>query len=142
VLIELAPEAKKLADDIYGQMAHATAPFIDSLSDSDLLTLISFFDASRRVNLEIAQTVRARTTKRKANLRYRIEQAKALKQDAKDLFKTLKADMKNLVSIVIVSGGSRWEQDETGRWVEMPHDEMDPDEWAVDPEDWATDPNG
>jgi hypothetical protein len=47
-----------------------------------------------------------------------------------------------LVSIVIVSGESRWEQDEAGRWVEMPHDEMDPDEWAVDPEDWATDPNG
>ena len=126
VLIELTPEAKKLADDIYGQMAHATAPFIDSLADGDLLTLISFFDASRRVNLELAQTVRERSTKRKANLRYRIEQAKALKKDAKDLFKTLKADMKDLVSIVIISGGSHWEQDEAGRWVEVTGEETAP----------------
>jgi DNA-binding MarR family transcriptional regulator len=119
VLIELTPEAKKLASDIYGQMAHATAPFIDTLTDSDLLTLIAFFDASRRVNLELAETVRHRSGGRKANLRYRIEAAKSLKEDAKDLFKTLKADMKGLVSVVIVSGGSRWELSEEGKWVEV-----------------------
>jgi DNA-binding MarR family transcriptional regulator len=122
VLIELTPEAKKLAADIYGHMAHATAPLIDALSDSDLLTLIAFFDASRRVNLELATKVRERAGGRKASLRYRIEQAKGLKADAKELFKSIKSDMKNLVSIVIVSGGSRWEQDEAGHWVEVPDD--------------------
>lgn len=123
VLIELTPDAKKLAADIYGQLAHATAPFIDSLSDSDLLTLISFFDASRRVNLEMARTIKERTPKRKATLRYRLEQAKALKQDAKNLFKTLKADVKDLVSIVIVTGDTSWEQDESGHWVQVTEDE-------------------
>ena len=123
VLIQLTPDAKEIAAEIYGQMAHATAPFIDAMSDSDLLTLIAFFDASRRVNLELAETVRERSTKRKTNLRYRIEQAKALKVDAMELFKTLKDDMKNLVSVVIVSGDTRWEMDEEGRWVEVPDQE-------------------
>jgi len=120
VLIELTPEAKELAADIYGQMAHATAPYIDALSDSDVLTLISFFDATRRVNLQLARTVKERAPKRKATLRYRIEQVKALKQDAKGLFKTLKSDMRELVSIVVVTGDTRWEQDESGHWVEAP----------------------
>jgi len=120
VLIELTPEAKQLAADIYGQLAHATAPYIDALSDGDLLTLISFFDASRRVNLQLARTVEERAPKRKATLRYRIEQVKALKQDAKGLFKTLKSDMRELVSIVVVTGDTRWEQDESGHWVEAP----------------------
>lgn len=124
VLIELTPQAEKLAADIYGQMAHATAPYIDALSDGDLLTLISFFDASRRVNLELARTVRERAPKRRASLRHRLEQAKALKQDAKDLFKSLKSDMRELVSIVVVTGDTRWEQDETGRWVEVPDEEV------------------
>lgn len=120
VLIELTPEAAKLAADIYGQMAHATAPYIDALTDHDLLTLIAFFDASRRVNLELAETVRNRTTNRKATLRYRLEQAKALKDDAKALFKAMKSEMKGWVSIVVVSGDTRWEQDDSGRWVEVP----------------------
>lgn len=119
VLIQLTPGAKQIAAEIYGEMAHATAPFIDAMSDTDLLTLIAFFDASRRVNLELAETVRERSTKRKASLRYRIEQAKSLKEDAMELFKTLRADMKDLVSVVIVSGDSKWEMDESGRWVEV-----------------------
>lgn len=127
VLIELTPEAQKLADDIYGEMAHATAPYIDSLSDRDLLTLVAFFDTSRRVNLELARAVKERTGKRKASLRYRIEQAKALKEDAKQLFKTLRADMKGMVSVVIVTGGSRWEQDEHGQWVEVRNEDAPPD---------------
>ncbi|HEX6219844.1 MAG TPA: MarR family transcriptional regulator [Acidimicrobiia bacterium] len=128
VLIELTPEAKKLAQEIYGHMAHATAPLIGARSDSDLLTLIAFFEASRQVNLELAARVRERAGARKASLRYRIEQAKGLKADAKELFKSIKSDLKNLVSIVVVSGGSRWEQDETGQWVEMSNEEPDPDE--------------
>lgn len=123
VLIQLTGDAKQLAADIYGQMAQATAPLIDDLSDSDLLTLISFFDTSRRVNLELAQTVRERVTGRKVNLRYRIEQAKALKQDAKDLFKTLKSEVKDMVSVVIITGDTRWEHDEDGRWVEVRDDQ-------------------
>lgn len=123
VVIELTPEARKLASDIYGPLAQATAPFIDGLSDSDLLTLIAFFDASRRVNVELAQTVRDRATKRKVSVRYRIEQAKALKDDAKKLFKTLKADMRDLVSIVVITGDTRWEHDEHGQWVEVPREE-------------------
>lgn len=123
VLIELTPEAKKLAEDIYGQMAHATGPYIEALSDHDLLTLIAFFDTSRRVNLELAETVRNRVTKRKAPLRYRVEQAKLLKNEAKSLFKTLKSEMKGLVSVVIGSGDARWVQDESGRWVEAPSEQ-------------------
>lgn len=124
VLIQLTPDAKQIAAEIYGEMAHATAPFIDAMSDRDLLTLIAFFDASRRVNLELAETVRRRSTKRKASLRYRIEQAMSLKKEAKELFKTLRDDMKNLVSVVIVSGDTRWEMGEGGRWVEVPDEEV------------------
>lgn len=123
VLIQLTPDAKQIAAEIYGEMAHATAPFIDAMSDRDLLTLIAFFDASRRVNLELAETVRERSTKRKASLRHRIEQAKSLKEDAMELFKTLRDDMKSLVSVVIVSGDTRWEMEEGGRWVEVPEEE-------------------
>lgn len=124
VLIELTSGAQMLVADLYGQLAHATLPHIDALSDDNLLTLIAFFEASRRVNLEIAETVKARPTKKKASLRYRIEQAKGLKEDAKRLAKTLKADMKEMVygghgSVVIIVGGRRWEQDESGHWVEM-----------------------
>lgn len=122
VLIELTLEAKRLADDIYGQMAHATAPYIDALSDRDLLTLISFFDASRRVNLDLASTVRERT-KRKANLAYRLEQVKVLKDDVKHLFGDLKRELKGIVTIEVVAGDTRWQQDESGRWVEVTNDE-------------------
>jgi DNA-binding MarR family transcriptional regulator len=118
VLIQLTTEAKQMAAEIYGEMAHATAPYIDALTDHDLLTLIAFFEASRRVNLELAETVRGRTSKRKSPLRYRVEQAKVLKDEAKGLFKTMKAEMKDMVKIVVVSGDTEWVKDEAGRWVQ------------------------
>ena len=99
-------------------MAHATAPFISQLSDQDLVTLISFFYASRDVNLELAKKVRSRTDKRKIPLRLRLEQAKELTKDAKALMNLIRNEMKDWVKVDFVVGNSRWVQDEDGRWVE------------------------
>lgn len=118
VVVELTSEAKRLAAEVYGPLARAAAPYIDALSDQDILTVIRFLEASRQVNQELARTVRARTPTRKVPLRYRLEQAKALKTDAKTLLKTIKSDVKELASGVIDLSGSTWEQDEDGRWVE------------------------
>mgnify|MGYP006177636335 CR=1 FL=1 len=38
-------------------MAHATAPYIDSLSDRDLLTLVAFFDTMTEVVIKIVHIV-------------------------------------------------------------------------------------
>jgi DNA-binding MarR family transcriptional regulator len=118
VLIELTPDARQVGIEVYGQMAHATGPYIEQLSDRDLLTLISFFETSRRINLELAGTVRNRTDRRKAPLRQRVEQAKALKNDAKTLFKTVKREMKDWVKVDFLVGDTRWVRDDSGRWVE------------------------
>lgn len=118
VLITMTEEAKQITSEIYGQMAHATAPFVSQLSDQDLVTLISFFYASRDVNLELAKKVRSRTDKRKIPLRLRLEQAKELTKDAKALMKLIRNEMKDWVKVDFVVGNSRWVQDEDGRWVE------------------------
>lgn len=123
VLIELTPEAKRLTADIYGPLGQATEPFLEPLSDSNLLTLIALFDSSRRVQVEMARTVMQRSSKRKVTLRSRIEQARALKDDAKALFKTIKSEMKDMFSVVIITGDTRWERDEHGNWVESPSDQ-------------------
>ncbi|MGA8038737.1 MAG: MarR family transcriptional regulator [Acidimicrobiia bacterium] len=119
VLVALTPEAKRLAAEVYGPMAEASSPYVEALSDQDLLTIIRFLETSRRLNQELAGRVRARVPRRKASLRYRLEQAKVLKDDAKSLFKTIKSEMKDLVSIAMVVGGTRWVQDEHGRWQEI-----------------------
>jgi DNA-binding MarR family transcriptional regulator len=120
VVLELTPEAKKLVDQIYGPVAEAAQPYLDSLSDQQILSLIGLFETSRRINLEHAEAVRARTDTKKVPLRYRLEQARAIKDEAKALLKTLKRDVKDLASVVIEISGSTWEQDESGRWVVRP----------------------
>ncbi|MGH8953192.1 MAG: MarR family winged helix-turn-helix transcriptional regulator [Acidimicrobiia bacterium] len=117
VLIELTSEAKSLAADVYGPLAHSTRPLLESLSDQEVLTLIGFFETGRRINLERAEAIRSRTTKT-VPLRYRLEQAKQLKNEAKALLKTIKTDVKGLASLVVEVGDTKWEQDENGRWVE------------------------
>jgi DNA-binding MarR family transcriptional regulator len=118
VLIAMTGEAKQITVEIYGQMAQATTPFVSQLSDGDLFTLISFFDASRMVNLELAAKVRNRTDKRRIPLRQRLDQAKELKNDAKAFVKLIKKEMKDWVKVDFVMGNSRWVHDENGRWVE------------------------
>jgi hypothetical protein len=62
--------------------------------------------------------MRARLVPRTVPLRYRLEQAKMLKNDAKTLLKTIKKEVKGLTAVLIDIHGSKWEQDERGRWVE------------------------
>lgn len=118
VLIELTPDAKTLAAEIYGPLAEAAAPYLESLSDQQVLTLIGFLEFSRRINLDHAEAIRTRTSTKKVSLRYRLEQAIALKNEAKALLKTIKSEVKDMASVVVEFGGSKWEQDENGRWVE------------------------
>jgi DNA-binding MarR family transcriptional regulator len=119
VLIELTPEAKRLGEEVYGPLAHAGMPYLESLEDHEILTLIGYLETSRRINIEMAEAIQARTPARAVvSLRYRMEQARALKNDAKKLFKTIKSDVKDLISVVAVTGGSTWTQDENGKWVE------------------------
>jgi hypothetical protein len=40
-----------------------------------------------------------------------------LKDDAKTLLKTIKNEVKGLATVVIDVSGTKWAQDENGRWV-------------------------
>jgi DNA-binding MarR family transcriptional regulator len=118
VVIELTPDAKSLAAEVYGPLADSARPYLEALSDQQVLTLIGFFETGRRINLEHAAAIRSRTSTKKVPLRYRLEQARLIKNEAKALLKTIKSDVKDLASVVIDLSGSKWEQDEGGRWVE------------------------
>jgi DNA-binding MarR family transcriptional regulator len=118
VLIELTPEARRLAAEVYGPLSHATGPYLDALSDAQILTVIAFLETSRRVYLEHAAAIRSQTGAKKVSLRYRLEQARAIKNEAKILLKTIKSDLKDRIAVVVDLEGSNWEQDADGRWVE------------------------
>jgi hypothetical protein len=51
-------------------------------------------------------------------LRYRLEQARMIKDDAKALAKRIKQELKEMKVIVVDVQGTKWGQDENGRWVE------------------------
>jgi hypothetical protein len=68
--------------------------------------------------MENVEAIRSRTSKKKMPLRYRLEQARMIKDDAKALAKRIKRELKEMQMIVIDLKGTRWEQDENGRWVE------------------------
>jgi DNA-binding MarR family transcriptional regulator len=118
VWVELTEEAKKLGDEVYGPINQTGQMHLDSLSDAQLLTIIGFLELSRRITMESVEAIRGRTAGKSVPLRYRLEQAKMLKEDAKALLKTIKNEVKGLTAVVIDLRGSKWEQDEQGRWVE------------------------
>src|SRR5680860_597417 len=62
VVIELTPEAQRLAAEVYGPIAHFSRPYLESLSDQQILTLIGFFESSRRVTVEHARAIRVRVS--------------------------------------------------------------------------------
>jgi DNA-binding MarR family transcriptional regulator len=118
VWVELTAEAQKLGDEVYGPLNQTGQMHLDSLSDEQLFTIIGFLDLSRRITMESVEAIRGRTATKTVPLRYRLEQAKMLKDDAKTLLKTIKNEVKGLTAVVIDIHGSKWEQDERGRWVE------------------------
>ncbi len=118
VWVELTAEAQKLGDELYGPLNQTGQMHLDSLSDEQLFTIIGFLDLSRRITMESVEAIRGRTATKTVPLRYRLEQAKMLKNDAKTLLKTIKNEVKGLTAVVIDIHGSKWEQDERGRWVE------------------------
>ena len=118
VWVELTAEAQKLGDELYGPLNQTGQMHLDSLSDEQLFTIIGFLDLSRRITMESVEAIRGRTATKAVPLRYRLEQAKMLKNDAKTLLKTIKNEVKGLTAVVIDIHGSKWEQDERGRWVE------------------------
>ena len=117
VWVELTAEAQKLGDEMYGPL-NQTGQMPDALSDEQLFTIIGFLDLSRRITMESVEAIRGRTATKAVPLRYRLEQAKMLKNDAKTLLKTIKNEVKGLTAVVIDIHGSKWEQDERGRSVE------------------------
>lgn len=94
VNIELTPEAQGLADEIYGPMSNAALPYLESLTNDEIATVTTFLEVSRRINEEHAAVVRQRTSGRKLSLRQRLEQARRIKDEAKQLAHELKADFK------------------------------------------------
>ena len=118
VWVELTPDAEKLGDEVYGPLNQTGQTHLDSLSDEQLLTIIGFLEVSRRITMESVGAIRGRTATKAVPLRYRLEQAKMLKNDAKTLLKTIKNEVKGLTAVIIDIHGSQWEQDERGRWVE------------------------
>jgi DNA-binding MarR family transcriptional regulator len=118
VWIELTTEAKKWGEEVYGPLNRTGSSQLESLSDEQLFTIIGFLEVSRRITMESVEAIRGRTATKAVPLRYRLEQAKMLKNDAKALLKTIKNEVKGLTSVVIDIHGSKWVQDEKGRWVE------------------------
>jgi hypothetical protein len=92
---------------------------LDDLTDSEVLTIIGFLEVTKRLTTQHTEALRGRTPKRTVPLRYRLEQARTIKNEAKALLKTLKQDMKELTGVIVVDlHGSKWVQDENGRWVQ------------------------
>ena len=118
VWVELTPDAQKLAGEVYGPLDQTGQVHLDSLSDQQIFTIIGFLEVSRRITMENVEAVRGRTATKTVPLRYRIEQAKMLKNDAKTLLKTIKNEVKGLTAVVIDLHGAKWEQDKDGRWVQ------------------------
>ena len=118
VWVELTADAQKLGEEVYGPLGRTGQMHLDSLSDEQVFTIIGFLEVSRRITMENVEAIRGRTATKAVPLRYRLEQARMLKNDAKTLLKTIKNEVKGLTAIVIDLHGSKWEQDERGRWVE------------------------
>ncbi len=118
VWIELTPDAKKLGEEVYGPLDQAGQTHLASLGDEQVLTIIGFLEVSRRITMENVEAIRSRTSTKKMPLRYRLEQARMIKDDAKALAKRIKQELKEMKVIVVDLHGSKWGQDEDGRWVE------------------------
>ncbi len=118
VWIELTPDAEKLGEEVYGPLDQAGQTHLASLGDEQVLTIIGFLEVSRRITMENVEAIRSRTSTKKMPLRYRLEQARMIKDDAKALAKRIKHELKEMKVIVLDLHGSKWEQDEDGRWVE------------------------
>jgi DNA-binding MarR family transcriptional regulator len=117
VWIELTPDAQKLAGEVHGPLDQAGEMHLASLSDEQVLTIIGFLEVSRRITMENVEAIRSRTSKKKMPLRYRLEQARMIKDDAKTLAKRIKQELKEMKVIVVDLQGTKWGQDEEGRWV-------------------------
>ena len=118
VWIELTPDAQRLGEEVYGPLDQAGQMHLASLGDEQVLTIIGFLEVSRRITMENVEAIRSRTSTKKMPLRYRLEQARMIKDDAKALAKRIKHELKEMKVIVLDLHGSKWEQDEDGRWVE------------------------
>jgi DNA-binding MarR family transcriptional regulator len=118
VWIELTPDAKELGNEVYGPLDQTGEMHLASLGDEQLFTIIGFLEVSRRITMENVEAIRSRTSKKKMPLRYRLEQARMIKDDAKALAKRIKQELKEMKVIVVDVQGTKWGQDENGRWVE------------------------
>lgn len=118
VWVELTSDAEKLGEEVYGPLGRTGQMHLDALSDEQLFTIIGFLEVSRRITMESVEAIRGRTATKAVPLRYRLEQARMLKNDAKTLLKTIKNEVKGMTAVIIDIHGSKWEQDEKGRWVE------------------------
>jgi DNA-binding MarR family transcriptional regulator len=118
VWIELTPDAQRLGEEVYGPLDQAGQMHLASLGDEQVLTIIGFLEVSRRITMENVEAIRSRTSTKTMPLRYRLEQARMIKDDAKALAKRIKQELKEMKVIVVDLHGSKWGQDEDGRWVE------------------------
>jgi DNA-binding MarR family transcriptional regulator len=117
VVVELTPAAEKLGEEVYGPLGRTGQIHLDDLSDAEIFTIIGFLEVNRRITQEHVVAIRARTDSGKVSLRYRLEQARAIKDEAKALLKTIKKEVKGMATVVIDIQGTHWEQDEDGTWV-------------------------
>jgi DNA-binding MarR family transcriptional regulator len=117
VFVELTPAAEKLGEEVYGPLGRTGQIHLDDLSDTEIFTIIGFLEVNRRITKEHVEAIRARTDSGKVSLRYRLEQARAIKDEAKALLKTIKKEVKGMATVVIDLQGTHWEQDKDGTWV-------------------------
>jgi DNA-binding MarR family transcriptional regulator len=118
VFVELTPAAEKLGVEVYGPLGRSGQIHLDDLSDDQVLTIIGFLEVTRRITDQHTEAIRARPDGGKVPLRYRLEQVRAIKNEAKALMKTIKNEVKGMATVVVEIGGSHWERDEKGNWTE------------------------
>ncbi len=118
VFVELTPAAEKLGVEVYGPLGRSGQIHLDDLSDDQVLTIIGFLEVTRRITDQHTEAIRARSDGGKVPLRYRLEQVRAIKNEAKALMKTIKNEVKGMATVVVEIGGSHWERDEKGNWTE------------------------
>jgi DNA-binding MarR family transcriptional regulator len=120
VIVELTAEAERLSTEVFGPIERIVRRYLERLSDSEILTIIQFAEVRQRASSEHAQAIRQRTITKAVPLRFRLEQARMLKNDAKALAKAITSQVKDMARFSVVVSGTEWVQDEDGRWVTRP----------------------
>jgi len=118
VLVELTPTTKQIAEEVYGPIGEACVDALTDATDDQLVAILEFHARSRRLNLQQAELLRRRTSKGTHTLRWRLEEARRLRDEAKALYKRTKSDLKFWSNQTVEEWEKQWRVDSWRPWVD------------------------